>query len=517
MSESLELRYEINHEGKLEQKTTELSSDLNSLVENLFSQFGWKYQESEKSGCYRNITIKHDLGFEKVLNVYSGNIRNEKRNIYEKKIQLSGKNPKVHKKEDTLILGFYVFNKEDSVKESIIVAYPVDESINYESNPSLRGVFVNKILVEAKVKGFSQDLTKNIVAFRPEFIFYYINNLERIHYILPSEGNSDIAESISEEAYPERLIGGENILLYGVPGSGKSYIIKQEYCSNEDNIERVVFHPEYSYVDFVGQILPFSDKEGNVSYRFNPGPFTRILKKAYENPREKYYLIIEEINRGNSAAIFGDVFQLLDRNEHGESEYGVSNFDIAQTIFDDENKKVRIPSNMSIIGTMNTSDQNVFTLDTAFQRRWNMRMIENNMSKVEADFANHQILDTDVSWKKFNEVINTIILTKNVRLGSSEDKRLGTYFINITDLKFDNNQNNIQATEIEKLNAINKNSRFSEKVLKYLWDDAFKFYRDDVFETSNFNSLEEVIKNFNSLRGNKRFSIFKEEIFNLFF
>ena len=306
---------------------------------------------------------------------------------------------------------------------------------------------------------------------------------------------------------------GRNIILYGVPGSGKSYTIKQEYCDDEERIERVVFHPDYTYSDFVGQILP-NVTEKVVNYEFKPGPFTRLLKKAYDNPSVEFFLIIEEINRGNAPAIFGDIFQLLDRNDKGESEYSISNTDIAKIVYGDETRKVRIPSNMTIIATMNTSDQNVFTLDTAFQRRWSMRMIENDMSKVK--YADNKILDSDITWKQFNTVINDIILEKNVHMTSSEDKRLGVFFVSESDLEYNDAENDPNAPEEERIKASHANSSFPEKVLKYLWDDAFKFSRDAVFETSLYNSLEDIIRKFKTSRGNERFTIFKEEILNAF-
>lgn len=167
----------------------------------------------------------------------------------------------------------------------------------------------------------------------------------------------------------------------------------------------MVFHPDYTYSDFIGQILPCVEENGQVTYKFTPGPFTNILKDAFNNPTEEYVLVIEEINRGNAPAIFGEVFQLLDRKVEisdinddglpiGTSEYGITNANMARIIYDDPTHKVRIPSNLSIIGTMNTSDQNVFTLDTAFQRRWNMRLIENNFDEVDDSFAKATILDS---------------------------------------------------------------------------------------------------------------------------
>ena len=301
----------------------------------------------------------------------------------------------------------------------------------------------------------------------------------------------------------DRLTGGTNIILYGVPGAGKSWTIKNDYCNDADLMERLVFHPDYTYSDFVGQILPTVAEDGSVSYVFTPGPFTKLVRKAYLNPDKMFYLIIEEINRGNAPAIFGDIFQLLDRNQAGGSEYEITNADIARIVYDDESHKVSIPSNMSILCTMNTSDQNVFTLDTAFQRRWNMRLIKNRFqnNRDERDFAETKILDTSVTWEHFFTEINKIVLSKNIRMTSSEDKRLGTHFVAKEDLLIgDGSERQI--------------SRFPEKVLKYLWDDAFKFTKEDVFDLDKVKSLEDVIELFVTSKNDGRFLVFKENIFN---
>lgn len=176
---------------------------------------------------------------------------------------------------------------------------------------------------------------------------------------------------------PRRVKGGVNVLLYGVPGCGKSHEIKTKYCNDKKYMERVVFHPDYTYSDFVGQILPKTDGV-TISYPFTEGSFTTILRKAIHDPGHMYYLVIEEINRGNAPAIFGEVFQLLDR-EDGTSEYGINNFDIARCVYGAgmEEEEIKIPGNLTILATMNTADQNVFTLDTAFKRRWSLRNIKN--------------------------------------------------------------------------------------------------------------------------------------------
>lgn len=338
-------------------------------------------------------------------------------------------------------------------------------------------------------------------------------------------GEQKDKENIDLEAI--RLSSGENVLLYGVPGSGKSWTIEHEYCNADSVVERLVFHPDYTYSDFIGQILPAVDDDGQVSYKFTPGPFTNILREAYNHPQTEYILIIEEINRGNAPAIFGEVFQLLDRKVEvrdnddggpiGTSEYGITNINIAEEMYgkDKKTEKVRIPSNLSIIGTMNTSDQNVFTLDTAFQRRWDMRLIENDFTNIDSALANAEILDTTVTWKNFCIEINNIVIGNSARMTSAEDKRLGAYFVHLRDLKFNENMGDLREydslrkkeskgslTDEEEAKisdireAIRQNRKFPEKVIKYLWDDAFKFNREVIFETAEYQSLEQVIRAF---------------------
>lgn len=288
-------------------------------------------------------------------------------------------------------------------------------------------------------------------------------------------------ESVAEEPVDE---GAKNILLYGVPGCGKSYTIKTEYCDDDDRMERAVFHPDYTYSDFVGQILPRVD-EGHIEYRFEPGPFTRILKKAIETPEESFYLVVEEINRGNAPAIFGDIFQLLDRGLDGCSEYGVSNENIAGYVYGDVTTKIKIPGNLFVLATMNTSDQNVFTLDTAFKRRWTMRMIENNIDACE--YADHQICAWGITWGTFAKTINQKITELGENNLSNEDNRLGAYFVREDDL--------------------NDAERFGEKILMYLWNDAFKFDHDKVFKTE-YRTLDELTDGFIRVG----FAVFNDDI-----
>lgn len=417
-----------------------------------------------------------------------------------------------------MILVRWGFLAEDDVANAsngkhIIIATPVREK--YENR-----------LKNLKIYNIDMDVEKPITDDRPD----------------TPEANGGYA-TINYD-FVNRLTTGCNVLLYGVPGSGKSWTIEHEYCKPSSVVERLVFHPDYTYSDFIGQILPAVAEDGQVSYKFTPGPFTNILREAYNHPDKEYILIIEEINRGNAPAIFGEVFQLLDRKVEirdvdddgypiGTSEYGITNSNIAEVMYGKERKngKVRIPSNLSIIGTMNTSDQNVFTLDTAFQRRWDMRLIENDFANVDSTLADAEILDTTVTWRNFCTEINKIVVGNSARMTSAEDKRLGAYFVHLRDLKFDDKMGDLKEYDVlrkkeskgslapeekEEItvirDAMKQNRKFPEKVIKYLWDDAFKFNREVIFEVTEYQSLEQVIRAFMYAKGLDRFNVFKDNV-----
>lgn len=469
-------RYEINHDGEIVVGDSALCNDQSKMLKDLFSQYGWICTEENKEGACRRLRLTHPGNESKMINVYSGTIRNEARNPYEKKIQLgTASDPKTKSKEDTIILGIYVYNANDTFKDAIFVGYPIDDSIRYDTNPSIRGTFVNKLLIQAKTKGFVYDEEHNSVGFRAEFIFYYLENHYDIHYnkkVIPKM-DDDIEYDVPQEDTGSSIVGA-NILFYGVPGAGKSYEIDQMIV--QERSERVVFHPDYTYSDFVGQILPRiikkeGESEGKLRYVFEPGPFTKMLKKAHEDPDNMYYLVIEEINRGNAPAIFGDIFQLLDRNDDGSGKYHISNYDMAKVVYGDEHEDeiIKMPANLTLLATMNTSDQNVFTLDTAFQRRWEMHLIKNDVYK--ADHADEKIGGSEISWGRFADVTNMEIIRFGEETGSSEDKRLGAYFAKLSELSKD---------------------KFPEKVLKYLWDDAFKMDHYTYFNES-ISSVDGII------------------------
>jgi hypothetical protein len=287
----------------------------------------------------------------------------------------------------------------------------------------------------------------------------------------------------------DTIQGGENKLFYGVPGSGKSYAIKKIVDQAKGTVERVVFHPDYTFSDFIGQIMP-TYVNGQIGYRFIPGVFTSILKAANEDTLTMHYLIIEEINRGNASAIFGEVFQLLDRDEKGRSEYGITNFDISKELYGIENRKIFIPSNLTILATMNTSDQNIFTIDTAFQRRWNMCMVDNVIDEDKYS-PDYRIKGSSISWGAFASIVNEMVAEENQDILSTEDKRLGAYFIKTSEL------------DAEK---------FSEKVIKYLWDDAFKMSKEKLFRRE-FRALDEVVRTYNNAQNDKIAAILNASVY----
>ena len=402
------------------------------------------------------------------------------------------KDSKIEKRDFTIQeLGSILFEMYSNAEDKMQVASIHIFGIKYGKNIIDKEFRAPDIIKAAGLnESYSTELQKALNIYR------CLN--KNLYGISISDGDEpEKAEKISGV----RKTGAENILLYGVPGAGKSHEIKTKYCSDEKYMERVVFHPDYMYSDFVGQILPRVEKDeaGNdrLKYIFTPGPFTKMLKKAENDPENYYYLVIEELNRGNAPAIFGEIFQLLDRKDEdefpaeevGESEYGISNYEVAKEVYKDEKHPIRIPSNMYILATMNTADQNVFTLDTAFQRRWNMRQIENNFEK--SSHSKDIIAGTKVSWGAFATVINDMVIDINADMASSEDKRLGTYFAKKKELEV---------------------SRFPEKVLKYLWDDAFKMDKTAIFN-ENCKSLEDVVVTYETATTDKLAAVLRLSIY----
>lgn len=247
-------------------------------------------------------------------------------------------------------------------------------------------------------------------------------------------------------------------------------------------IERVTFHPNYSYAQFVGTYKPVQNsekgKEYEILYKYVPGPFMRIYCNAKRNPSSKFLLLIEEINRANVAAVFGDVFQLLDR-KNGVSEYPIAaSEDIKKYLKDngiDDCEELRIPNNMYIWATMNSADQGVFPMDTAFKRRWEFEYIgiDDNADKV----AEYEIpigkQGDNAKWKVKWDVLRRAINDKLISLGINEDKLLGPFFLSKSIL------------ENALVDGMTFVKSFESKVLMYLFEDAARMKVRQLFKISS--------------------------------
>lgn len=317
---------------------------------------------------------------------------------------------------------------------------------------------------------------------------------------------------------------GFNKIFYGIPGCGKSYKIdamlnhKPEFVdeaiknkivkkADESDIIRTTFYLDYSNSDFIGQIYPCVEKvevnndDGSVDYKSIvtykriPGPFTKALLRAYQHLIDKdnsqVYLIIEEINRGNAAAIFGDTFQLLDR-KNGDSEYPINNEFIESYLKENlENieslpsnynlERIMIPHNLTIFATMNTSDQNVFPLDTAFKRRWNRERITNDWENI-GHIKEMYVPYTDITWETFAKTINKEMISQSIKKDApiSEDKQMGAYFAN---------EDMLTDGLMEKDDV--KLSNFENNILDYLYNDVTKFDHSILFE-KQLNSIDNI-------------------------
>lgn len=266
-------------------------------------------------------------------------------------------------------------------------------------------------------------------------------------------------------------------IYFGAPGTGKSHTIDEKIVAGipEEYLFRVTFYPEYSYNDFIGQLLPVvippmvAGGTPTITYSFVKGVFTRALEKAYDDTSKAVYLIIEEMSRGDCAAIFGDIFQLLDRVksgvDKGYSRYFITNELIAKDIVALKGDKVKLPPNFHILGTVNTSDQNVFVMDTAFKRRFEWEYVSPDPVALPAGgYANDVSIDLvvgsttkSVMWTDLYQRLNTFIADEKY-LGLGEDKQIGPFFIEFA----------VSGSPADHKKQI------KNKLLHYLWSDINK-------------------------------------------
>lgn len=281
-----------------------------------------------------------------------------------------------------------------------------------------------------------------------------------------------------------------NLIIFGAPGTGKSTQLNlraQQLLLNGGAFERVTFHADYTYAHFVGTYKPVTitdhTTETSLTYEYVPGPFMRVLAAALKNRTtgmlKPHVLLIEEINRAPAAAVFGDIFQLLDRNHFHASEYPIHPSSEIQRYLakviggsPQDFTELHIPDNMFIWCSMNSADQGVFPMDTAFKRRWDFVYI--GIDDNDIDLADKLVtLGKDdfkhtVEWNSLRKAINRFLADK----GINEDKQIGPYFLR-RDISVP-----LEGTHIAPEPFIDA---FQQKVLMYLFEDAARHHRTALF------------------------------------
>ena len=326
-------------------------------------------------------------------------------------------------------------------------------------------------------------------------------------------------QQVHQEQIEADVSRPHNWILFGAPGTGKSYVIDQ--AAKQYPHCRVTFHPDYTYAQFVGAYKPVPSQQtaSGITYGFVPGPFVNTLTESLENPNTPHILIIEEINRADPAAVFGDVFQLLDRNDEGSSEYSVRtsqelkdylqgklsanaketlralivNLDQSETdapAYDCS--EIAIPNNMYIWASMNSADQGVFPMDTAFKRRWTFQYLPIDSDNGMLQSADGAFLSEH--WDEIRTNINKLLKSQGRDI--PEDKLLGPYFLSARELHNDD--------EDAEQNAQNFVHVFASKVIMYLFEDTARYCRAQVFripdESQGQLYLSDLLRNLNTNR-----------------
>lgn len=503
-----------------------------------------------------------------------------------------------------------IFSKENAMAKNIVNYDPHDYILAIETNidnetsrRDLRSMFdyLDSYIAKGKESNFVRCANgcHQSGIYQAAFIKIRENGVDKpdtlINYITYFDSRpymNSITDVVSVEQKTEDDV--YNRIVFGAPGTGKSHRLEMDSKCFGNNVERVTFHPSYSYANFVGTYKPtmtrndldwltddekkkviailqdksktaqekydllydkfkgegltrlpillgiytdevFKTKKvdgtdtdntvernhgkairpylnlqpGNggkeISYEYVPGPFMRIYTQAINHPEEKYLLLIEEINRANVAAVFGDVFQLLDRKS-GVSEYPIATSEDIKAFlmnnleclkgkrideFSDEESRLyqemRIPNNMFIWATMNSADQGVFPMDTAFKRRWEFEYIGVDDEAKEVEKYIIPIGDKDhrryVKWNDLRERINDILSSDDCKV--NEDKLLGPFFISKSMLE----------SACEKEEQFIK--AFESKVIMYLFEDAMKMRPANIFKEHKGKMIfSEICKTF---------------------
>jgi AAA domain (dynein-related subfamily) len=299
--------------------------------------------------------------------------------------------------------------------------------------------------------------------------------------------------SILSGSYDSEIVDSpKNLIVYGAPGTGKSHYLNN--LLKDANTIRTVFHSETQNSDFVGSLKPVTNSTGKVNYEFIAGPFIKAFVSAVKQPSKQIHLIIEEINRANAAAVFGEIFQLLDRDVTGRSEYEIQADELLSKYLKDTldtayNGLIYIPANLTINATMNSSDQGVYPLDSAFKRRWSFKYMP-----IDFQDSPKGAVDLDgrrITWEILAKSVNEILAREYAHL--EEDRFIGPWFLNKNEV----------------------HSQFSKaiesKLFTYLWNDVLRHQqRDKIFNAQEITTFSDLIKIFNRQLQGDQVHVFSE-------
>lgn len=376
-----------------------------------------------------------------------------------------------------------LFVKEHSVEHNgrLIISYPPYVSYKNKSVDNSKTIEeFEEILKINKGSWFVYDIS---VINQDELHFSAIVvNANKAMTYRTSKERGDIWKDLIDENEPKQKKSNSSyssqeeshqLIFFGSPGTGKSREV--EIRTDGHKRTRTTFHPETDYHSFVGSYKPIMDDD-KIKYAFVPQAFTKAYCEAWKNLDESHFLIIEEINRGNCAQIFGDIFQCLDRDDDGFSKYEIEvskelathlkselSNEVDLDFYNEKTKStnedfnsIKLPNNLFIYATMNTSDQSLFPMDSAFKRRWDWEFVP--VDYEDAKTLTIEIENDKYNWGNFIEIINP----KIKELTGSEDKQLGNRFVNPNDGKITFDQ-------------------LRSKVLFYLWSEVYK----DEYGTQN--------------------------------
>lgn len=402
-------------------------------------------------------------------------------------------------------------------------ATEVDITSDVEAKGSLRvlGSIINEGLNQylQSTKGIltsASDISL-LTSYRNRLNKYFEVATKKVPTTVEIQETTSVLNSLKYETEPVYSDKSLNRILFGAPGTGKSHKVGKDMVdlleNAEKDYERVTFHPDYTYSQFVGTYkpVPIINKDGKeeISYQYVPGPFIRsyvkALKSAQTDSPKPYLLLIEEINRAKVAAVFGDIFQLLDR-KNGVSEYPIRTSEDLRhylanelKVSEDKVATLTLPDNLYIWATMNSADQGVFPMDTAFKRRWDFEYLELDGGEADIEGYKFNVAGQTYEWNALRKALNEV-LSEDYNV--NEDKLMGPFFIKLDSYKIEVKSDASNPAESDKKSYEPILSDkfldvFKNKVLMYLFDDAAKQKRKNFFQgVENSNRYSVICKEF---------------------